>query len=256
MEEKKIAIFIPAYNAASTLPMVIDRIPKEIKEKVKEIFVIDNASPDNTYLTAVGYRQDRGLSNLQAIRNKENRGYGGSQKLAYQYCIDNGFDIVVMLHGDAQYAPEMIPALLEPVEMGEADLVFGSRMKGAPLKGGMPAWRYLGNRALTVIENKILGLNLSEFHSGYRVYSVPALLKVPFQRCSNNYHFDSEILIQFAMAKLKIMERPIPTHYGRESMSPSLLSVINYSLNILRALVRYVLHVKGVRKAYMYDFKA
>ena len=115
MSESKIAIFIPAYNAAYTLPVVLDRIPPEIKEKVRQIFVIDNASPDNTYLIGIGYRQAKGLDKLEVFRNESNRGYGGSQKIAYRYAIDNGFDIVVMLHGDAQYAPEKIPALLEPL---------------------------------------------------------------------------------------------------------------------------------------------
>src|SRR3989344_1657128 len=118
---KKIAIYIPAHNVSHVISTLLDRIPSEIKEKVAEILVVDNASKDQTYLTVVGYKKDRNMHNLSIIRNTENKGYGGSQKLAYQYCIDKGYDIVVMLHGDAQYAPEYLPVLIEPIEKGEAD---------------------------------------------------------------------------------------------------------------------------------------
>ena len=157
----RIAIFIPAYNAASTLPKVLDRIPPAIQEEVQEIFVIDNNSPDNTYLIAVGYRdQNRGYK-LSVFRNKENYGYGGSQKIAYQYAIEQRYDVVVMLHGDAQYAPEHLVNLLEPFRGGEpVDMAFGSRMRGAPLKGGMPLHRFLGNKVLTWVQNRVLGTRL------------------------------------------------------------------------------------------------
>src|SRR3989338_5177273 len=137
-KQKKIAIFIPTYNGGATVPLVLERIPKEIKKKVKEIFVIDNASPDNTYLTVIGYKSQKRMQNLTIMRNKVNKGYGGSQKMAFDYVIKKKYDIIIMLHGDAQYAPEMIPAVLKPVEEGKADMVFGSRMSGDPLKGGMP----------------------------------------------------------------------------------------------------------------------
>ena len=253
--EKDIAIFIPTYNAARTLPTVIDRIPEEIKARVKEIFVIDNASPDNTYLIGIGYREESGLSNLHIIRNESNRGYGGSQKRAYCYAIDKGYDIVVMLHGDAQYAPEMLPDLLKPVERGETDLVFGSRMRGDPLNGGMPIYRFIGNKVLTAIENYVLGVDLSEFHSGYRVFNCHALKKIPFELCSNDYHFDTDILIQFKVHGLRIDEVPIPTHYGEESNSPTFLQVISYSLNILRSLFEYSLHKRGLKHIQRFDLQ-
>lgn len=250
---KKIAIFIPAYNAATTIPLVIDRIPDSIKSRVKEIFVVDNASEDNTYLTVIGYKQLKNLNNLSVIRNDTNKGYGGSQKIAYKYAIEKGYDIIVMLHGDAQYAPEKIPLLLDPVEKNEADLVFGSRIKGNPIAGGMPFWRFFGNRVLTHIENGILGTNLSEFHSGFRVYSCEALKKIPFHLCSDNYYFDTEILIQFSLKSLKIAERPIPTHYGKESHSPSVAQTFNYSVNILRAVWKFLLHKYKIKKVDMFD---
>lgn len=245
---KDILLFVPTYNAARTLPLLIDRIPSSIKEGVKEIFISDDASKDNTHLIAIGYKQQKGLNNLKIIHHDKNKGYGGNQKFAYKYAIENNFDIVVMLHGDAQYAPELIPSLLEPVEKGEADLVFGSRMKGNPIKGGMPLYKYIGNRILTAIENAVLKLNLSEYHSGYRVFDVHALKKVPFHLCSDGYHFDTDILIQFKIRGLRIKERPIPTHYGEESHSPSFKQLISYSLNIIYTLWRYILHEKGIKK--------
>jgi len=252
---KKVAIFIPAYNVSSTIPLVIDRIPKEIKSEVKEIFVIDNASSDSTYLTVIGYKHDRDMQNLSIIRNKENKGYGGSQKAAYNYSIKKGYDIILMLHGDAQYAPEYIPKILEPLEKDEADMVFGSRMRGHPLKGGMPVWKYFGNRTLTIIENFLLDLSLSEYHSGFRAFSVRALKKIPFGLCSNDYHFDTDILIQFKIAGFRIKETTIPTHYGKDSKSPSVLHLFSYAWNILISLFMYILYKKNIIKNDKFNFK-
>lgn len=254
-KQKKIAIFIPTYNAGSTVPLVIDRIPNDIKKEVKEIFVIDNASPDNTYLTIIGYKAKKKMSNLKIIRNERNLGYGGSQKKAFRYAIKKGYDIIVMLHGDAQYAPEKIPLILEPLEEEKADMVFGSRMSGAPLKGGMPLWRFFGNRVLTMLENLILGLNLSEYHSGFRAFSCDALKQIPFNLCTNDYNIDTDILIQFKLKGLRIAERPIPTHYGEESKSPTVNQTFLYSYNILKSLYYYYLHVRGIRRVAKFDIK-
>ena len=241
----RIAIYIPAYNAGYTLPRVLDRIPEDVKRRVEEIFVVDNASPDNTYLIGVGYKNEKGLHNLNVYKNERNLGYGGSQKFAYRYAIDKGYDAVVMLHGDAQYAPEKIAYLLEPLERGEADLVFGSRIAGLPLKGGMPLHRYWGNKFLTAVENYVLNWNLSEYHSGFRVFSCAALERVPFQLCSDDYHFDTEILVQFKLKNLRVVERPIPTHYGSER---SYVNVWRYGLQILYTMAEYMLHQRGIRR--------
>src|SRR5690606_9300123 len=141
-----------------------------------------------------------------------------NQIRGYQYAIEKGYDIVALLHGDAQYAPEALPDLLKPLEAGEADAVFGSRMmeKGQALKGGMPLYKYVGNKILTTFENAMLGMSLSEFHSGYRLYSCKALKKVPFHRNTHDFHFDTQIIIQFHAAGLRIVEVPIPTYYGDE----------------------------------------
>lgn len=246
----RIAIYIPTYNAGQTLPLVLDRIPEDVKCRVEEIFIVDNASPDNTYLIGVGYKNERVLPNLNVYKNKRNLGYGGSQKFAYRYAIEKGYDAVVMLHGDAQYAPEKIAYLLEPFEKGEADMVFGSRIAGLPLEGGMPLHRYLGNRFLTAVENYVLDWNLTEYHSGFRVFNCTALAQVPFHLCSDDYHFDTEILVQFRLKGLRVVERPIPTHYGNER---SYVNVWRYGLQVLYTMAEYVLHRKGVRRVEKFD---
>ena len=246
-----LAIYIPAYNVGHTLPRVLERIPKELSPFIKEILIVDNASTDNTYITAVQWKDK--LKNMNIIQNKENKGYGGSQKIAYQHCIDKGYDYVVMLHGDAQYAPEFIPQLLNKIQQTKADLVFGSRIKGKPLQGGMTVWRFMGNRFLTAMENWILKTNLSEFHSGNRLYSIIALKKLPFRRCSNNYYFDSEILIQMRIANMKIEEVEIPTHYAKDSQSPTVRQSFHYGFAIMVILGKYLLHKWNVRKFEVFE---
>lgn len=245
----RIAIYIPAYNVASIIPKVLDRIPPELKDMVEEIFVVDNASEDNTYLVAIGYGYLNKLHTLKVYRNERNVGYGGSQKWAYRYCVEKGFDAVVMLHGDAQYAPEKISYLLEPIIKGDADLVFGSRIAGTPLKGsldgrGMPLHRYLGNRFLTWIQNYILDWHLSEYHSGFRVFRCAALKQVGFEQCSDYYHFDTEILIRFRMHNMKVVERPIPTYYGKEKFHGNIWV---YGLRVLDTMLKYWLSQCGLR---------
>lgn len=252
--KKKIAIYIPAWNVSNIITTVLDRIPKELKQKISEIFIVDNASEDDTYLTVMKYKHDKNLRNLKIIKLKENKGYGGSQKTAYQYCLDKGYNIVVMLHGDAQYAPEYLPKIIKPVEEGKADLMFGSRISGHPLKGGMPLWRFIGNRTLTELENLILGLNLSEYHSGYRVYSCDALRKVPFHLTSNNC-CDTEMIVLFHLAGLRIAETPIPTHYGKESKHPTSKRLVIFIFNILLTLWRYSLHKSGIKKYRLFEVK-
>lgn len=247
----KIAIFIPAFNAASTLPKVLDRIPAQIRDEVQEIFVIDNFSPDNTYLIAVGYREQNQGYKLSVFRNKQNYGYGGSQKIAYQYAIEQHYDVVVMLHGDAQYAPEHLVDLLQPFRRGEnVDMVFGSRMTGRPLKGGMPVHRFLGNRALTFVQNRVLGTRLSEFHSGYRAFNCHSLTRIPFTNCSDGYHFDTEIMVQMVHAGMKIRELPVPTHYGDEK---NYVNIWLYGFDVLKVMLKYLLHKKGLRYSPRFD---
>lgn len=237
-------IYIPAYNAAATLPTVFSRISKSLIKQVSEILVVDNNSDDSTSQTALAIGKDNNLTNLLVIRNPENLGYGGSQKLAYQRCIDKGYKYVAMLHGDAQYAPELLESLIGPVVEGKADMIFGSRIQGNPLAGGMPLHRYLGNRVLTFIQNFVLGIHLSEFHSGYRVYSVEALKQIPFNRLSSDYHFDTEIIILLLQYGKKISERPIPTHYGTEK---NYVNIWRYGTDVLVTTITYYFHRMGLR---------
>lgn len=248
----KICIYVPCYNATSTLPKVFERIPKQVKEKVQEVFVVDNASKDFTYLMAIGYREKNSdIKNLKILKNVKNFGYGGSQKLAYAYAIKHGYDLVIMLHGDAQYAPEKLPVMIEKMEKDKSiDLLFGSRMTGDPLAGGMPLHRYLGNKALTWIQNKCLGTNISEFHSGYRIFRTSALKEVPFHLCDSYYHFDTEIILQFINKGLKIAEVPIETYYGTEKCY---VNIWKYGINVLVSTFFYWLHKKGIKKYETYN---
>ena len=228
----RIGIFIIAYNAVNHLIETINRIPKETYDQVEEIFVIDDCSKDNTYYAALGYKHEYNVEKLTIHRNEENQGYGGNQKVGYQYAIDRGLDIVALVHGDGQYAPEALPDLLEPLINDEADMVFGSRMSesGKALKGGMPLYKYVGNRILTTVQNKLSGLNLSEYHSGYRLYSTKALEQVPFQSFTNTWHFDTQIILALAEREMRILERPIPTYYGDEICH---VNGIAYALNCM-----------------------
>jgi glycosyltransferase involved in cell wall biosynthesis len=242
----KMAIYIPAYNAGLTIPIVLERIPKTLLNSVAEIFVVDNNSQDDTYQVAVGYGERAGFQNFNVLRNSKNEGYGGSQKIAYRRASERGYLGIGMLHGDAQYAPECMELLMEPIVRGEADMVFGSRMRGHPLKGGMPLHRFLGNRCLTAFQNLFLGMKLSEYHSGYRVYSVAALKLIPFERLSSDYHFDTEIIILMRHHGMRIVEATIPTHYGDEK---NYVNIWKYGVDVLITTMSYFLHRIGVRKS-------
>ena len=175
------------------------------------------------------------------MKNPINQGYGGNQKIGFFYAIKNNFDIVALIHGDGQYAPECLNDLLLPIDQGLADVVFGSRMmtRFGALKGRMPLYKFIGNRILTIFQNLMLNSSLSEFHSGYRVYSVKSLKAIPFDLNSNDFHFDTEIIIQLMFAKKRIIELPIPTYYGSEiSRVNGLKYAYNVILSTLRACVQ------------------
>lgn len=243
-----------AYNAVNRLDGTLDRIPKDVWGRVEEVFLFDDCSTDNTYYAAVGYKQAKNIEKLTVHRNSQNLRYGGNQKAGYQYAIEKGLDIVVMLHADGQYAPEVLNELLQPLEQDKADMVFGSRMAegGNPRAGGMPFYKFIGNKILTWVENKTTGMNLSEFHSGYRLYSCEALKKIPFLLNSNEWHFDTEVLIQFHEAGLRIAERPIPTYYGDEICY---VNGIAYAFNCVKATLSYRLHKAGMSYEAKYDVK-
>jgi glycosyltransferase involved in cell wall biosynthesis len=250
---KKIGILVVAYNAESTLHSVLHRIPQPIWDKIDEVFVFDDSSQDRT--TEVGKALEGHEpfgGKLKVFKNPVNLMYGGNQRKGYKYAMERGLDIVVLLHGDGQYAPEVMQDLLTPLETGEADMVMGSRMmvKGAARKGNMPLYKYVGNKILTSIENRLIGTRLSEFHSGYRAYSVPALRNIPLDEMTHNWHFDTQIILQFLKHGYRIREVPIPTYYGDEICR---VNGIPYAINCVKETARYALKerwgVGGTKKA-------
>jgi glycosyltransferase involved in cell wall biosynthesis len=240
----RIGILVVAYNAESTLASVLDRVPESFRDRISEIFVCDDHSADSTYLVGLGYKEQNSDMPLQIIRHPENLGYGGNQKAGYRMAIDAGLDIIVMLHGDGQYAPECLPEIVAPLERNEADCVMGSRMMvpGDARKGGMPLYKYVGNRILTNFENGVLGTDLTEFHSGYRAYRVDALASIPFERNSDDFHFDTQIIIQLVDAGKRLMEIPIPTFYGDEICY---VNGFGYARDVSIDVVRYRLGKLG-----------
>ncbi len=249
---KKLMVLIVSYNAEKTITKLLHRIPKEVWDNSEEIVVADDSSTDRTAEYAKDYKILHKKKNLFVIKHEKNKGYGGNQKWGYEYAMKKGYDIVVMVHGDAQYPPEYIMKLIEPIKKGEKDFMFGSRMAGDPLGGNMPLYKYLGNIFLTSVENISLGTRLTEFHSGFRAYSIKALKEIPLDKNSDGFHFDSEIIIQLVIAKKKIGEITIPTFYGDEKCN---VKVINYGLNILKELLRYKLTKYKVRNYERYDLK-
>lgn len=236
---KKIGILIVAYNAVTTLVKVLKRIPADAWKNVAEVVVFDDASQDFTYELALGFKTTSQIEKLHVIRNPKNLGYGGNQKAGYRYFLEKGFDVVVLLHGDGQYAPEILSHIYHPIVVGRADAVLGSRMMkdyGGPLKGGMPLYKYVGNRILTAMENRALGLNLSEFHSGYRAYSLRALEQIDFSKMTDDFHFDTEIIIKMHHQGFRIREVPIPTYYGGEICY---VNGMKYAWDVTKAIVRY-----------------
>jgi 2-polyprenyl-3-methyl-5-hydroxy-6-metoxy-1,4-benzoquinol methylase len=245
---KRIGILIVAYNAVTTMAQVLRRITPQVWKNVEEVVIFDDASADATYELAVGLKAVRDMDKLRVIRNRNNLGYGGNQKAGYDYFAKKGFDIVVLLHGDGQYAPEVLSGMYHPLVMGEADAVFGSRMMktyGGPIKGGMPVYKYMGNRILTIFENKSLGLDLTEFHSGYRAYSLEALRHINFDRMTNDFHFDTEIIIKLHHQGYRLKEVPIPTYYGDEICY---VNGMKYAKDVFRAVRRYKATVRSVSR--------
>lgn len=221
MPKPKILVFIVAYNASPFIHGVLDRIQDEVWQNQHfdtEVLIIDDHSPDDTFHVAHAYTAQHPELSITVLHNPVNQGYGGNQKLGYFYAIQNGFDAVILLHGDGQYPSEAILPMVEPILAGQADAVFGSRMinKRDALKGKMPLYKWVGNQILTTLQNTILGANLSEFHTGYRAYAVAALGQLPFKYNSNYFDFDTDIIIQFLNTKKRIHEIAIPTRYGEE----------------------------------------
>jgi len=246
MSQPRLMVFVIAYYAEDTLRRVLERIPRSIfRDYDCEVLVVDDASGDRTAEIGREYRRAHPEIAMTVLRNQYNQGYGGNQKVGYAFAIREGFDFVAMIHGDGQYAPEELPALVAPLRDGQADAVFGSRMMSgfSALKGGMPLYKYVGNRVLTWTQNLLLGTSFTEFHSGYRVYSVAALQKIAYRLNSNLFHFDTEIIIQLINAGQRIVELPIPTYYGDEICR---VNGMKYAKDVMLATLRNVAHRSGL----------
>lgn len=244
----RVLIFVISYNHELYLTKVLERLPASLNEDPRiqcEVLVIDDGSPDRTFETGHEFLKNYSRFPVTLLKNPKNLGFGGNQKIGYQYAIDNNYDHVVLVHGDGQYAPELIPTLIEPLLVNEADAVFGSRMmhpKDA-LKGKMPLYKWLGNKVLTTLENTLTGSALSEWHSGFRLYSVAALKQIPFSYNSDYYDFDTDIILQLLGAGLRIKELPIPTFYGDEVSN---VDVFKYGRKILWACILYRVQEWGI----------
>jgi glycosyltransferase involved in cell wall biosynthesis len=227
----KIGILIVAYNAQDTLAKVLDRIPSDFVKQIDAILVCDDASTDDTHKVGLSYQSKSQLP-LTIVRHEINLGYGGNQKTGYQWALEKNLDLVVLLHGDGQYAPEYLPQMVEPIVSGRAEVVFGSRMitQGGARQGGMPLYKFVGNKILTKLQNRLAKVSLTEWHSGYRAYSVASLRKINFLKNSDYFDFDSQIILQMIGARQRIVEIEIPTFYGDEI---SRVNGIKYGIKIL-----------------------
>lgn len=253
-DRPRLLILVVAYHAEATLASVLDRIPREVLESHEvEVLVVDDASDDDTFLLGQRYATDNPDLPVRVFRNRINQGYGGNQKVGYAYAIDHGYDLVAMIHGDGQYAPEELPRLLAPFgDDPDVGAVFGSRMldPGGARKGGMPLYKFVGNRILTTIQNTLLRTSFSEFHSGYRVYRVPALESIHYRLDANDFHFDTEIILQLLAADWRIQEEPIPTYYGEEI---SRVNGLVYAWNVVKVTLQFFFHRMGIRQQRRFD---
>ncbi len=236
---KKVCIVMPAYNAEKTLERTWNDLPMEW---VDDVVLVDDASRDRTVELAESL-------GLHVLVHPKNRGYGGNQKTCYREALARGADIVVMVHPDHQYDPAYVPELVGPLERGECDAVFGSRMLGGrPLEGGMPKWKYLANLFLTMVANAIFYVFLSEYHSGLRAYSRRYLETVDLEGNSDDFVFDTEIIAQGVYHRLRIREIPIRTRYFPEASQIGFWRSVRYGFAVLGVLCRYKLHVKKIRR--------
>ena len=239
LPKPRVAVVMPAYNAARTLAETWRAIPRDV---VQEVLLVDDASTDPTLMIAA-------LLPIKTIGLPHNAGYGANQKICYLECLRADADVVVMVHPDGQYDPRLIPELIAPIVEGRADLVLGSRMmiKGGARKGGMPIYRYVANRALTTLENLFLGTRLSEAHTGYRAYSREFLKTVPFMRNSNDFVFDTQVIVQAVAFRQRIVEVPICTRYHSDASSTSMPANLKYGTATLWWTLRYRLDRIGLR---------
>ena len=235
---KRITVVLPAYNAAATLRRTYAEIPLDI---VDDVILIDDASHDETVAVA------RALG-IYTQRHPHNRGYGGNQKTCYRIALERGADIVVMLHPDYQYAPRLVTAMASMIVSSEYDAVLASRILGkGAVAGGMPLYKYVANRGLTLVQNWLMGQKLSEYHSGYRAWSRAVLETIPLGVCSDDFVFDNQMLAQALHAGVRIGEISCPTRYFDDASSINFRRSCVYGLGVLRTALAYRLHRLGLR---------
>jgi len=236
----KIIVVMPAYNAARTLKNTLDDLPNA---STSEVILVDDGSKDDTVALAKSF-------GLKVFSHIGNFGYGANQKTCYIEALQTGGSIIVMIHPDYQYDPRLLPEIVHPIQAGNADVVFGSRMMGvSALSQGMPWWKYYSNKFLTFLENKIFNLHLSEFHTGYRAYSRDALEQVNFLANDDGFIFDQEIVAQFVESGARITEVSVPVRYFPEASSASFFASVRYGLGILWLLFRFSLHRLGILRS-------
>jgi glycosyltransferase involved in cell wall biosynthesis len=240
----KVVVVMPAYNAAKTLHMTYSDLPRDM---VDLIILVDDGSKDETAAIA----RDLGL---ELFVHNRNYGYGANQKTCYREALKAGADIIVMVHPDYQYDPTLLPQIIKPIVDDQADVVLGSRLLGAnPMEQGMPWWKYFSNRFLTKVENQAFGLNLSEYHTGYRAFRRDVLESVNLQMNSDAFIFDQEILAQVVAMGMRITEVAVPTRYFAQASSASFLQSSRYGLSILYLLFKYKLHRMGLLHQRQFD---
>jgi glycosyltransferase involved in cell wall biosynthesis len=235
----KVIAVLPAYNAESTLAATLADIPVG---SIDDVVLVDDGSTDRTVQVA----RDMGLS---VISHEQNRGYGGNQKTCYRYALEHGADVVVMIHPDYQYDSRVIPHAVSIVELGICDVVLGSRVRSRAeaLSGGMPWWKYVANRGLTAFENLTLGQNLGDFHSGFRVYRREVLQRIPFERNSDDFVFDTQFLVQAVHFGFRLGDIPVPVRYFKEASSINFRRSLRYGFGTLGTVGRWYLHRLGVK---------
>ncbi len=246
---RRVLVLVVAYEAEKHVLETFERIPESVLRDPEVDFVcLDDGSADAGAELLAQWAAERDLENLTVLHNPVNQGYGGNQKLGYRLAVDRGYDFVILLHADGQYAPELLDRFIETWRADRPDVVLGSRIAepGGARAGGMPFYKLVGNRILTSIQNRITSLGLSEYHTGYRGYSTAFLDRVPFEANTNDFHFDTEILLQAAYVDARIVEFPIPTRYADEISHVAGFSGIRYGLNVLKATVGYRMHQFGM----------
>ena len=245
-ESAKVLVFIVAYQAERHIEKVLERVPQQLWEDDRvHVLVIDDASKDASIDLARAWVSAKQKERVTLLKNPVNQGYGGNQKLGYRIAIEAGFDFVILLHGDGQYAPELLPRFIDEFRQSAADVVLGTRMADvkSAVAGGMPRYKVVGNTVLTWLQNKMTGRRLSEYHTGYRGYSTAFLKAVPFETNTNAFHFDTEILLQAFHIDAKLKEFAIPTHYGDEVCH---VDGPRYALDVIKSTVQFRLHQMGM----------